>query len=234
MTEVIYPIPAPHRFFLLPIEIMAIGVAFEISAYFLFKYIRNRKNGEPSLIELDWNILFAAFGFILSFYIISDYFAPIEEIRRFWLIFGYISFAIGGVLFSLHVERVKTLHTKYVFTIICAAILASFITISLVLPEYVQYVAYTTFFPVVGILVFYLRKLTRLVRNHYRFYWLGLAGILILFIGYMCTVDLAVETLSIYSRYIGYVAVIIGFVLVGFFFNSMPPTLEIGWEDKIK
>lgn len=230
-SESIFPIPPPYRDILLPMEVIMISIAIEIAFFFFLKYWRNKKNSVPSMIEFDWAVIFASFGLMFTFYIVSDYFALN---RGFFLLFGYMSFAIGGLLFAFHVELTRITNTKYIFTIIVVFIIGLILFTAFFIPDLVRIIGNLCFFPVIIILIIYLRKLTKTIRSYYRFFWIGFAGIFILFFGYLGTTDEVIRTFTLYARVISDIFIIGGMVMVGFFVNLMPKTLEIGWDKKIK
>ncbi|MFX1298209.1 MAG: hypothetical protein ACFFD2_25565, partial [Promethearchaeota archaeon] len=68
------PLVHPQWELLFSLDIIMVFIFMEISVFFFHKYLNNKKNAVPSVVELDWGILFCCFGTAYIFYIIGDFY----------------------------------------------------------------------------------------------------------------------------------------------------------------
>ncbi|HUX98949.1 MAG TPA: hypothetical protein VMV49_05310 [Candidatus Deferrimicrobium sp.] len=231
MTE--YPLAGPYRITLMSLEVILLFIFIEISTFFFYKYYKNKKEGDPSVVELDWGIIFLAMGISYIFFLYGDYFAINRDL---FLLTGYIALVTGGILFVYHIESTKMLKTNYYLTAISCGFLVVFLEVFFLVPSVLQTAASLISFFAFGIIIFYFLIIIRRIWGFYRSYSIGLfVGIMLWLIGYTGTADAAVKLFNgLYIRVIGDSIIIIGMILVAFFVNLIPSLAEIGWRDKIK
>jgi len=68
----------------------------------------------PSVVELDWGIIFGIFGIAFASFLYGDNFAP--ESRGIFIMIGYLSLNIGAILFFYHIESLKLRKHKLIYT----------------------------------------------------------------------------------------------------------------------
>jgi len=231
---VAYPIPAPYREILISLEMIIVFTFLEISSYFFYKYWNNKRTGVPSVIELDWGIIFGCFGIAFIAYIIGDNFAV--ESREIFLTIGYLSLTLGGVLLFYHVESLKPSKPRFIFTPIFLSVLFIFILAYIFLPSILQVFASSVSFIAYAALISYFLLIVKRIWTFYKFNSMGLLlGIVLWFVGYTGNTDMAITLFNgFHIRVLGDVVILIGMILVGFFLNSIPSLGEIGWQKKLK
>ena len=85
-----FPIEEPYRELILNLEVVILFTCLEFATFFLYKYWRNRKESNPSIVELDWGIIFFSLGVANVFYVLSDFY---ELDRLLFSSYGYFSLA---------------------------------------------------------------------------------------------------------------------------------------------
>ncbi len=228
-----YPIFGHYRGILLPLEIIMTGIILEISAFFFLRYLKNRKESRPSVVELSWGILFLSFGIAYVIYIIGDFFFVSRE---FFLLLAYTSLTIGGFLYAYQVESSKIIKTKFFFTGFTLLVLFLFFLTVFIAPTWIQTVASIAVFPAYSILLIYFIKIFQKIWVRYKLHIIGLfAGFFLWFLGYTAVSDTSIalfNTLDI--RIFGDFIIIIGMIILGLSLNAIPSLNEIGWSDQIK
>ena len=228
-----YFVVGPYREILLTLELVIIFITLEISIYFYNKYLYNRKNSIPSVVELDWGILFGSFAITFAAYLYADFFASYRDL---FIVIGYFMLGFGAFLFFYHIESSKTKKPKFIFTPLFGCIPIILVVLFLIAPSIMQSVAMPIILLAYVVLIAYFLMIVKRIWSVYKLYSIGfLFGIVLWFIGFMCTSDLAITLLQgFHVRVIGDIAIISGMGLIGFFLNSIPSLAEIGWQKKIK
>lgn len=228
-----FPIIGPYREVLLSLELTFLIIILEFSGYFFYKYRKNRKKLAASVVEFDWAILILSFGLMKIFYIIADfYYIP----RRLTATFGYITIAIGGLIFLYHIERNKILNSKYIFTIFDICVVSLLIITFIIYPSITQMIAISSM-GVAYIAVFlYFIKIIKKIWKNYKLQSLTLLfGIFFWLIGFSGASDYAIEIFNgLHIRVLGDITLIIGIILFGLSCNSIPSLAEFSWRDKLK
>jgi hypothetical protein len=229
-----YPIASPYREILIPLEMAIVFVFLEISSYFFYRYLKNKRNKMPSVVELDWGIIFGVFGIAFISYIMGDNF--FTNNRPVYLILGYMALNIGGILFFYHVESLKPQKHKFKFTLLFLIVLFIFIITYFFFPSILQLVASTASFLAYSGLIIYFLVIVKRIWAFYRLYSIGLfLGIIFWLVGYAGNTDAAITIFGgFYIRVLGDVVILIGMILVALFLNSIPSLGELGWQKKIK
>jgi hypothetical protein len=215
------------------LEIIILFIFIEIATFFFYKYYKNKKEGKPSVVELDWAIIFISIGVTYIFFLYGDFYAIN---RNPFLFLGYLSIEIGGTLFLYHTESTKMLTTHYYLTATSCGFLGVFLGIFFVVPSILQLAASLISFFAFGVIILYFIIIVKRIWGVYRSYSIGLfLGIILWLTGYTGTADAAVTLFNgLYIRVIGDVLIMIGMILVAFFVNLIPSLAEIGWREKIK
>ncbi len=231
-----YPIEFPYREPLMALELLIALIFIEITVYFIYKYRNNKKKFIPSVVELDWAILFFSFGITILLYIFGDFFAPTTDLRNLVLTLAYLTQTIGGILFIYHLELSRTIYTGYKLTIFTSSFLVIFIGMYLFFPSMLQTAGNSIAFFGFAIILLYFLIIIRKIWTFYKLHSMGLfIGILLWLIGYMGTTDVAFSLFGGFNiRIIGDFAMLGGIVLVAFFVNTIPSLAEIGWREKVK
>ncbi|MHA1264022.1 MAG: hypothetical protein ACTSRS_02205 [Candidatus Helarchaeota archaeon] len=232
-----YPITGIYREPLLTIELLLIFIFMELSIYFFSCYLLNKKKDVPSVVELDWAIMFGSFGITYIFYVMGDFFAADFRLDRgLFIVLGYLTLVIGGAIFLYHVERSRTFYTGYKLAALALSFAAVFIGLYLFSPDILQLVGSGLSFFAFGIIILYFLIIIHKIWYFYKIHSIGLfIGIFLWIIGYMGATDIASEFFGgFFIRVISDLAIIVGMLFVGFFVNSIPSLNTIGWQDKIK
>jgi len=219
------------REILILFETAIVFFSWEIGMFFYYKYYNNRKSGGTTSVNLDWGILFSAFGFTLFFYQISDFYFMYRPLFSF---LGYISIATGIFLFSFHLEKIGIYNTKYILPIFSLGVVVALIISFLVDPTFPKNITNVSVIPLISIIIFYIFQLFRNLKGKFKLYSLGLfIGFILLSIGHMGSSDVSIEWFGIYIRLISDIIMLIGICFVAGFFNALPSLAEIDWYDKL-
>ncbi|MHA1403711.1 MAG: hypothetical protein ACTSSI_08100, partial [Candidatus Helarchaeota archaeon] len=228
---VVYPITGPFQEILISLELIIMAVFLEIAVFFFVKYINNRRKGVPSIIELDWGILFLCFGIGYIWFLFGDY---TTLPRPFFITLAYISITLGGLLFSLQLESTRTLNTHYGFTAFVSVTLIFIIITAIFIPSLEQIFASLSIIPAYLLLAVYFFKIAKKIWTRYKIEAIGLlCGIFLTFAGYASTSDMIVNLVGLQARILGDIVMLGGMILIAFFLNGIPSLSEIGWEDKL-
>lgn len=229
-----YPIPSPYQEIIISMEMIIVFIVLEISLYFFYKYWKNKKNRMPSVVELDWGIIFGIFGIAFTSYLYGDNFAP--ESRGIFIIIGYLSLNIGAILFFYHIESSKSRKHKYIFTPFFITVLFILIILYTFLPSILQFIANIVIFIAYIAIIGYFLAVVKRIWTLYKFNSMGLLlGIIFWFAGFAGNADIAITLFNgFFIRVVGDSLIITGMILVGFFLNSIPTLGEFGWQKKLK
>lgn len=232
-----YPVEAPYRELLLTLEFLMFFVFLEIATYFSYRYWQNKQKNNPSVIELDWALLFGSFGIAYVFYIIGDFYAPYFGFERvFLVVLAYLVLGLGVFLFVFHLELSRTIFTGYKITLVISSLFVIFIGLYFFAPSILQTVGSMISFLGFAIVLIYFLTIIKRIWKFYKGYSIGLfMGIFLWLLGYTGTSDIAITLFGgFYIRVIGDIAILGGMSLVALFVNLIPSLAEIGWRDKIK
>jgi len=228
-----FPIKEPCREFLLDLEIVILFTFMELAMFFFYKYWRNRKESNPSIVEFDWGLIFFSLGIANIFYILSDFY---EVDRNVFAAYGYLSLVIGVLIFLFHIEYKKMLKTRFFLTLSFGASAVILFTIVIIAPTLMRTAFYGFAIFTYGILFFYFIAIIKRIWNNYKLYSMGLfSGVILFMLGFAGTSDVAVGLFNgFWIRIAADIAIFVSLVLLGFFLNSIPSLAEIGWREKIK
>ncbi len=228
-----YPIVGAYRNILLVMELIIVFAFLEIATYFFYKLWKNRKESVPSVVELDWGLIFGSFGFAFIFFIASDFF---NTDRQFFLVLAYLAISIAGIIFVFHQESMKKKKPKYILTPLLCAIPIILVILYWIAPSILQTVASMCTFVAFAILISYFLLIVKKIWAVYKLYSIGLfIGIMLWLVGYTGNSDIAISLFGGFQiRFLGDLFILFGLFLVAFFINSVPSLAEIGWRDKIK
>ncbi|MFX0100982.1 MAG: hypothetical protein ACFFCS_15510 [Candidatus Hodarchaeota archaeon] len=221
------------------IEAFIIYVALHVALLFFKKYKTTQDKARVNVMYLAWCSLFICFAITIFFFIIADYFTAVEDDRYFFLQFGYVSLATGGLFFLFHIEKIGFVNTKRLFTVIFGILFAILIVL-LVISQFIsmfdiiQTFSFVFLVPSVGLIIVYTYKVNKLIRGKLKvFSSLMIAGLFILILGYVGNTDFALENIGLYLRVIADFLQILGIVFVGIFFGLLPGWKELEWVSSL-
>jgi len=228
-----FPISEPYRELIFTLELIIVFIFMEFSVFFFYKYWKNRKESKPSVIEFDWGIIFACFGIVIIFYILSDFY---KVDRLIFPVCGYFTLAIGAIIFLFHIESIKILKTRFILTILLGIFTLVLLILFLISPSLVKAFAYSLVLFTMAIIVFYFIVIIRHIWNKYRIHSIGLLlGIVFGVLGFAGMSDLAVSLFNGFEiRIVGDILMLASLLCIGLFLTSIPSIAEIGWQGKIK
>ncbi len=230
MLEIVFL--GENREIAMVVEGILILLCWQFSVYFSYKYYRNVKDQKLSRNELDWALFFVSFGFTHFFYQFADYY-PVDH--QFFSFLGYISMGIGIFLFTTHLEKIKTIQTKWVFPAITFIILLSFIITYIYDPRLPQTLAIILIIPATIIIPYFIFRMFKTLSRRYQFYTIGLfGGLSFILVGNLGASDVAVSIFGTYIRILASLLMILGISLLALFFNILPSLSELNWYDKLK
>lgn len=227
-----FPITSNYRVALLTLEILSIAIFMEIGFFFFRKYYYNKKKSYSNVVHLAWAVLFMSYAISWIFYIIGDYYGYRDN-NLFW---GYLTTAIGAIIFSYTIESKNLTKTKYIFTIFSASVFTLFILSVFFFPDWTQTIAQLVAIPAFLIILVYFYILVKTVWNTYKFASILLiSGIISWIIGFIGTSDVAVDLFGgFYIRIMADILVIVGLIILGFSLNTIPSVDEFLWQDNLK
>jgi hypothetical protein len=231
----LFPLTDPFERLILSLEFILVVIFMELGVYFFYKYWKNKKDAIPSVVELDWAILFGAFGVAYLFYIIGDFFV-LEGNYDTFIFVGYLSLLIGYTLLLYHLESTGTFKTKYLFTLLSAGLSIVIILVFLFSPSLLQTISSSFMILAFVAIALYFFTIIKRIWKFYKFRSIGLlSGIILWLLGYAGNSDVAIDLFgSLAIRAAADIVTISGIVLLAVFVNSIPSLAEIGWHEKIK
>ncbi len=231
MTD--YPIIGEYREVLYTLETIVFFLFLELSVYFFYKYFQKRGEGNKFGVELNWAIIFLTFSVGWILFMIEEF---LYVHRTLFLSLAYLSFCIGGIIFSYRVESSGELKTKFFFTISCCLIPIFVLILFFIIPSQLQLFAILMAAPAYVLLTLYFFIAIKKIWGYYHLLSIGFfIGIALWLGGFALTSQLALNIAgTLFIRVIGNLIMIIGTVMIGIFLTSLPSLDEIGWQDKIK
>ena len=228
-----YPIINEYRPLLYTLETIVMVIFLELSLYFFFKYSQKKKKGIKTYVELNWALICLTFSIGYALFMLEEYF---YVHRPLFISLAYLSFCIGGLIFSYRVESSKELKTKYLFTIICSIMPFFILFLFIAMPSNLQTFASLMASPAYALLGLYFTIAIKRIWGHYKLLSLGfLFGIALWLGGFALTSQVVMNFFgTLMIRVVGNIIMIIGTSMFGVFLTTLPSLDEIGWQDKIK
>jgi len=226
-------ITGPYREIILDLELVILLTCLELSTFFFYKYWRNRKESNPSIVELDWGIIFFSLAVANAFYILSDFY---DVDRLLFSSYGYFGIAIGVIIFLFHIEYKKMLKTRFILTTFFAVYAVTVFVIFIMAPSLMKTAIYSCALFAYGIVLSYAIAIIKRIWNNYRLYSIGLiSGVVLFMLGFAGTSDIAINLFNgFWIRAAGDIAMFGSLLVIGLFLSSIPSLAEIGWQEKIK
>lgn len=219
---------------LLMIEWSIFFLFLELALIFLVRYFYNQ-NQLKTLQEIAYFWLFLGFSFSKMFYIIGDFYVPLELRYNYYYV-AYIIQIMGIYFFVFFIEKYRTFSKRYVFSKIMAALIGIFMIILLFFTEYTQWSSYMFFF---GFLIFII-SLTRAIYTdfykkklmvHRSLHFIEMiTGIALVMVGLALATDASASIFGIEIRMVGDFLELAGFIFLFSFFRSVPSFSEYEWK----
>jgi len=243
-----FPITGPLRFVSLIMEWIFTFFTFELGLLFLIKYKKQSLKLKNSQ-DLGFFALFYGFSLMRFFFLISGYYSsdnvispfliwPYGSFKNFFLNFGALSILVGTLFFTYFMEKNKKfLFKEYFFTICFFIELLICLITFLINVEIVNFllIILMPLFPLFFII--YSKEFDKKVKNQEFIPKGGLKLriiLLLIFGGYILSIDTITDIISFVSRLIGIILQLIAIGLIFIFFRKIPPLFEFDWQDKIE
>lgn len=246
LTE--FPIIGPLRFTSLVLEWICVFFSFELAMNFLIKYKKQPDQLKNSQ-DLGFFTLILGFSLMWFFFLMGDYYSTnfiispfllwsYGSYRSLFLNFGYISINIGALFFTFFMEKYKKfLFKRFFFTFCFLGQLLIYIIIFFINLEITNSIS-IDFWPLFLLFfIVYIRDLSKkakkqeiVKRGALKMFF----TILLIWGGFILSIDLVIDILGLIFRLIGIILQLIAIVLIFIFFRSIPPFFELEWEDKIE
>lgn len=232
-----YPILGDHRFPQMLLEWIFLILCIDLGTFFFIRFIKQDKHLR-NLQDFGYGILLIGFGFMVFWFLISDYFAEDESTRLIFLILGYYATMLAAFSFIVCMEKYKKyLFFRYFFSI-CFLIIIIIFTIGLIIDLESSRILSRLFWPVfIFFFLIYLIDFSRRVQNKEKVI-IGLLkflpGFSFLMIGFAFTTDFFEELLGVNLRFIGVLSELISILFLSYYFYSLPPFSEFEWEHKME
>lgn len=234
-----FPITGPLRLSLLSIEWAIILFCLEWVVFF-WRRVRIRRDEFRSIQERAYLWLFLGYAINWLFFIISDYYCEIPEVRLIFLNFGYLGLMLGAFFFINIIEKELVFYRKFLFTYIYCGIFIIYFFVLFLAIQFTSFVAFS-FWPLFfTFCILYMLKLTskshvkKVTRNIPIEFLRFFVGLFVLMIGFGLGTDWVSTTLGMEFRFFGDVLQIIGLALLSLFFISVPSFSEYDWKDNIE
>ena len=243
-----FPITGPLRFVSLIMEWIFTFFTLELGLLFLIKYKKQSLQLKNSQ-DLGFFMLFYGFSLMRFFFLISGYYSSDKIISPFliwsngsfynlFLNLGAIAILIGILFFTLFMERYKKfLFKKYFFTVCFLIELLIFLIIFFFNLELVSLLIIVLMPLFVLFFIIYSKDFDKKVKDQEIIPKGGLKmRIILLFIfgGFILSMDIITNVLSLLSRLIGISLQLIAIGLIFLFFRKIPPLFEFDWHEKIE
>lgn len=216
---------------LLILESIVVFLGYQFGFTFLRRYIRKEKDKKNYMI-LAWSLLFISFATTLFFYIIADFFVDPTILRPSFVNFGYFAIVAGSLFFTYNAER--EMKSKYFpFTLVLSIFLGALLLDFFLNFINTSFIALPSIIPIIMLVFVYVNKFTSPVRSQWKKNVFGfIIGFVLVFFGFMACSDIGLK-IWIGSRLIGDISLLLGLLLVSFFFFGLPSLTEAKWMDII-
>jgi len=237
-----YPITGELKILLLMLEWISAFLFFEFGIIFL---LRKNRNKEDLKILQEKAVIYLGFGFSLMMVlkIIGDYYIYDSGLRTVFSSLSLFSFIGGGLIFVYVMDKYKLLYFKrYQLTISYSILFIVFIILNFISASY-RSIFSIAFIPFLVIyFIYFLRKLKSIYfkRKEFRKYRitssLFLIGVIFVFSGYSISTDFLRIALNmdLTIRLVSALFLIIGSILLGAFYLSIPSFAEYDWRDSLE
>ncbi len=178
-----------------------------------------------------WAILLIAFAAQEFFFLISDFIIATTNAFSIFIIAGYISVAIGIIIFIYIQENVLPMNTHRILTVISAVSLA----VLMVLPRDLQMylaVALVIFFG--GVFALFSRYILRVTTGRdKKLFFTFILGIVFIALGELLTAQLAYQ-INVITYPIGAFFLFLGSLAANYSLFELPSFLELDWLRQIQ
>lgn len=243
-----FPIIGPLRFESLIMEWIFIFFTFELSLIFLIKY-KNQTLQLKNSQDLGFFTLFYGFSLMRFFFLISGYYSSDKIISPFliwsnggyyylFLNLGAIAILVCTLFFAFFMERNKKFFFKKFFFTFCFLIeLLIFLIVFFFNLEIVNLLIIILMPLFILFFIIYSKDFDKKVKSQEIIPRGGLKMriiLLLIFGGFILSMDIITNVLSLLSRLIGITLQLIAIGLIFLFFRKIPPFFEFDWQDKIE
>ena len=238
--EVKFPIQGPLREPLLIMEWLIVLLFLEIAVLFYVRVKKQKIKKEPNQQEKGYIMMFLGYSIMWVFYILGDYFSETKNTRSFFLSIGFFIMMFCGLIFLYRMEKSQIFFKKFLFTKIFVFIILFILIIVLIGIESPRILAFLSFYAIFYLfMIVYLTKLAsnsyiKSIQKNFKLMILTLSvGFTSLGIGFFFTTEYILVYFGLIYRVIGDIVQLIGFVLICFFFLTVPSLEEHEWRKKI-
>ncbi|MBD3253912.1 MAG: hypothetical protein GF383_02415 [Candidatus Lokiarchaeota archaeon] len=217
------------------VEWVFIFICFELGMILMLKFIKIRKKTNY-IQELAYSILIFSYGGQWIWFLIADFYTPVSN-RHDVLNVGYFFLILGAFIFIVLIEKdTQVSKIKYLFSAIylitlCIYMIAFFTEryLTQTLSDYFWYI----------FLLFYmlyfknLAKRYTATRRSKKSLYIGIIALFLLFFGYTMTSDFLTQSYGFGFRVFGDILQLIGWIILYYFFLSVPRFSEFEWERNV-
>ncbi len=240
LSQEAFPITGPYRELLLILEVI-ITFLFIERAFILWVKVRTRKKNELKFLqEKAYAWLFLGYSSMWAFIVISDFHVQSALLRDIVINIGFFLQILCIILFFRTMEGYKVYIKKYIFT--KASVIIFIIYLIIIILNFYIASYFSSIFWILFIIFFAVyfkdlktnlhakKEISNLNFEIFKF----IMGLVFVFIGYQLTTRFIVATLGIVYRLFGDIFQLLGFVLLTWFFISVPSFTEYVWQDKLE
>ncbi len=217
------------------VEWIFIFICFELGLMLLLKFKDERK--ETNYVqELGYSILIFSYGGQWVCFLIADFYAPLIN-RHDILNIGYFILILGTFTFIILIERdIRVTKRRYLFSTFYSIMLLIYMITFFTARYLTQTISGSFWFIFLIFYLFYFRNLGKKYEATNRSkkpLVFSLIAIFILFIGYTLTSDLLTKPYGFGFRVAGDILQLIGWIILYYFFLSVPRFSEFEWERNV-
>ena len=235
-----FPIQGPLREPLLIMEWLIILLFSEIAILFYIRVKKQKIKKEPNQQEKGYVMMFLGYSIMWVFCLLGDYIAETKDIRSFFLSIGFFIMMLCGLIFLYRMEKSQIFFKRFLFSKVFFMIILIILITVLIGIESPRILAFISFYAIFYLfMILYLMKFVsnpyiRSIQKNFKLMILALSvGFTALGIGFLFTTEYILNSFGLIYRVIGDIVQLIGFVLICFFFLTVPSLEEYEWRKKI-
>ncbi|MHA1763503.1 MAG: hypothetical protein ACTSYC_07065 [Promethearchaeota archaeon] len=240
IAQDVFPITGMYREPLLILEYLITFLFFEQSFFLWTRFHGKNKMKLKSLEEKAYFWLFLGYAFMWMFFVIADFYVQSSYFHDLFSTIGMSIQVASIILFFKIMENLKVYFKRYLFTRISLIFLPVYMIIILIDISigFIFGHLYMSILIIFFILYFIsmrskLQVKKEIINLQFEIFKFSL-GILIIIIGFFLITPYIIVPFGVIYRFYGDIIQLIGFILLAWFFISVPSLTEYAWQDKLE
>lgn len=216
-------------------EWIFIFICFEIGLILFYKF-REVRMESTYIQELGYSILSFCYGGQWIFFLIADFYIPLSS-RNIFLNIGYFFLIFGGFVFIYLIERdIRLTKIRYLFSIIYLIAVIFYFIIFFTFYSFTDTLSDLFWYLFLLFFVFYFKNMAKkyIATNQSKnLLVLAVLALITLFVGYYITSDFITIPYGFGFRVAGDILQLIAWIMLFYFFLSVPKFSEFEWERNV-